>query len=522
MRLICCTEKRNRYLATVAFCAMMISSSILYAEDGFVSIFNGQDLDGWRSMDTSYFSVEEGAITAESTEAHPLNQNLFLVWEGGDVDDFELKLKFRIFGGPTANSGVQFRCGEKEDGHLFGYQADIDRGVKWLGCLYDEHMPRKLLANRGERVSIARDGERTTEVFAGSAELLTGFDPEEWNEYHIIAQGHKITIKVNGKTTIELDDREEGEAELTGLLALQIHSGPAMKVQFKEIHLKRTQLTDGRKKISFVAGAPSHASGEHEFNAGVKLLTRRLNAIPGLIVTSYYDHGWPKDPTAFDNADAIIFYNDGGGRHPILEHLAEIDQRMKQGVGLMCMHYAVEVPTSPAGDFFQRWIGGFYEGGYSTNPHWKASLNVAHDHEVGQGVEAQTINDEWYFNIRFLPAGDEIVEFLSSTPTEANMTVSRKGSRHWNDDAEKQLGQPQTVMWGLERADGGRGVGFTGGHFHRNWANDDFRKIVLNACLWVARCDVPANGVESESVSEEEINLDLDPKKSMTRIKLGG
>ena len=124
-------------------------------------------------------------------------------------------------------------------------------------------------------------------------------------------------------------------------------------------------------KIVLVAGRPSHGPGDHEFNAGCKLLAKCLGEVPGIepvVVTG----GWPEDESVFDGARTLVFFMDGGGGHPIIQkdHLETIQKLMDKGVGLVCMHYAVEVPKGKPGDKFLDWIGGYYETGFSTNPHW--------------------------------------------------------------------------------------------------------------------------------------------------------
>ena len=196
-----------------------------------------------------------------------------------------------------------------------------------------------------------------------------------------------------------------------------------MTVQFKDIRLKRLPLSEERKKIVMIAGPPSHPSGQHEFNAGVKLLARRLQKLDSVIVAPYHN-GWPGDPTALDNADAIIVYADGQKRHPLLAHLKTVDRLMRQGVGLMCMHYAVHVAPGTEGDFFNRWIGGFYETGFSSNPHWTADLVAAEDHPITRGIEPASIYDEWYFNIRFRDKQKGVTTILQAKPDEKARAIN--------------------------------------------------------------------------------------------------
>ena len=209
------------------------------AEDKFESIFDGT-LEGWSCPNMSYWSIEDGAITATSSDENPCRKNQFLVWQNGDLEDFELKLKFRIQGSDRANSGIQFRSAIAEgDGHATGYQADMDRSGNWLGALYDEHTGRKALAKRGQKTVIDKDGKRTTTTPGDGAKLMKAFNKDGWNDYLISAKGSHITLTVNGNVTAEVIDDETAHRDLIGKLALQIHSGPPMKVQFKDIQLKK-------------------------------------------------------------------------------------------------------------------------------------------------------------------------------------------------------------------------------------------------------------------------------------------
>ncbi|MCA9033422.1 MAG: DUF1080 domain-containing protein, partial [Planctomycetaceae bacterium] len=188
---------------------------------------------------------------------------------------------------------------------------------------------------------------------------------DDWNEYSIKAQGHVITLSLNGKQTIQIIDEDPAGLDLSGLLALQLHSGPPMKIEWKNIRLKRFPLTEGRKKIVFVAGSPSHGYFSHEHNAGCLLLADKLNTAAkndGLpVIAAVYTNGWPKDPTAMDNADCVVSYCDGGGRHYLNDRLADFDRLAQQGVGLVCIHYAVETTAGECGDHFLKWMGGFFE-----------------------------------------------------------------------------------------------------------------------------------------------------------------
>ena len=206
-------------------------------------IFDGKSLKGWKAKEMSYWSIEDGAITGKSTKENPCKSNQFMVWQGGEVADFELKLKFRVEGNGQ-NSGVQFRSKIRPDGLAVGYQADIYKSGGYLGGVCDELHKRKgpeLLTANGKKTVIDSSGKRTATDLAGKATMK----PQgEWNDYHITAKGQHIVLRINGVKCSELIDREEGHFDLTGILGLQLRSGDPMKVQFKDIYLKKLLPAD--------------------------------------------------------------------------------------------------------------------------------------------------------------------------------------------------------------------------------------------------------------------------------------
>ena len=211
---------------------------------GFIPIFDGKTLTGWKAADMSFWSVEEGAITAKITRRHPTKRNHYLVWQGGKLGDFELRLRHRILSPHDVNGGFQFRS-EMFDGEIAddcrGYQVDNNTGTDWLVRLYDE-FGRHTLAWRGERTVFGPTGEKTT-TRLDAATGPAGFKLEDWHDYHLICRGPQITLKVNGRTVAEVVDNDPDQQDFSGILALQLHSGPPMTVQFKDIRLKR--LDDG-------------------------------------------------------------------------------------------------------------------------------------------------------------------------------------------------------------------------------------------------------------------------------------
>jgi hypothetical protein len=273
------------------------------------------------------------------------------------------------------------------------------------------------------------------------------------------------------------------------------------------------RAADTPKKLVLIGGSPSHGPGDHEFNAGVKLLAKCLANLKELKV-EVVNNGYPKDDSILDGAAGILCYADGGDRHPLIleNRLERIGGLMKKGVGLMCAHFAVEVPKDLGAKEFREWIGGCYEHQFSCNPMWSPEYKEFPKHPVCNGVKPFSIRDEWYFNMRFRDKMEGVTPILTAVPSEQVRNGPYVYPKGPYPHIQAAKGNPEHMMWCTERKDGGRGVGFTGGHTHKNWKDDNFRKVVLNALLWICQVDVPKDGVES-SVSDEEIAANLDPKK---------
>ncbi|HZK95125.1 MAG TPA: ThuA domain-containing protein [Prolixibacteraceae bacterium] len=209
-------------------------------EKGFVSIFNGENLKGWRG-ESRIWSVEDNTITGRTTEKEGVAINNYLIWEGGEVRDFELKAKFKLIGG---NSGVYFHSFERTPDStnteaLVGVQADFsdDPNYAWVGVIM-EYKGREKLAERGRKVVIKEDGTRVDAGAVGDpTELLKAYKARDWNEYHIIVRDNLILLRINDIVMSEIRDYDVKRFK-SGFLALQVHVGPAMKVQFKDLRLK--------------------------------------------------------------------------------------------------------------------------------------------------------------------------------------------------------------------------------------------------------------------------------------------
>jgi type 1 glutamine amidotransferase len=268
------------------------------------------------------------------------------------------------------------------------------------------------------------------------------------------------------------------------------------------------------KKIILVAGQPSHGPGAHEFRAGSLLLKKCLDQVPG-ITSVVHSNGWPTQANAFDGADAILIYADGGAGHPIIQgdHRKILGALVNKGVGLGCAHFGVEIPSTNGGPELLEWIGGYYEHLFSVNPMWTPEFTAFPDHPITRGVKPFSVLDEWYFNMRFRPDMKGITPILVATPSEKVRNGPYVYPAGPYDHIVKNIGRPEAMMWAYERPDGGRGFGFTGGHRHVNWGNENFRKVVLNGLLWIAKADVPPEGVRC-AITSEELEQNLDPKPS--------
>lgn len=239
-------------------------------------------------------------------------------------------------------------------------------------------------------------------------------------------------------------------------------------------------------KIVFLAGPDSHLPGAHEHQAGSELLSAALRERQPSFETVNVYGGWPADEGVFAGADAVVMYCDGGDSHLVNKHLPTFNRLLDEGVGIVALHYCVEVPKDgPSANAMLRAIGGYFETWWSVNPMWEAQFMVLPQHPISRDVQAFTMKDEWYFNMRFVDSG--VLPILRAVAPLS--TMDRGNGPHSGNDAVRKLvadGVPQVTAWAFERDGGGRGFGYTGGHYHANWDNDDARELVLNAIEWVA------------------------------------
>jgi hypothetical protein len=208
---------------------------------GFDAIFDGSSMKGWDG-DPSFWKAANGALTGESSPENPVKQNTFLIWRGGTPTDFELKVEYRL---SSTNSGIQFRSVQLPAGSdigqwvMKGYQADIDAENQFTGQIYEER-GRGFLAMRGQATLIADTGPPKVvgHLQQTPDELKALIKTGDWNQVHLIARGSTIVQVLNGAVTSMVIDEDVNNRQLGGLIGFQMHVGPPMKVEFRNIWLK--------------------------------------------------------------------------------------------------------------------------------------------------------------------------------------------------------------------------------------------------------------------------------------------
>jgi hypothetical protein len=235
---------KQKLILALALSAALIARA--ETEPGFKPLFNGKDLSGWEG-NPKLWSAKDSEIIGQTTPDNPISGNTFLIWTNGTTSDFELRCSYKITSQNDkgfANSGIQYRSKvlDPKNWVVGGYQADFEAGKTYSGILYEEK-GRGILAQRGQKTIIKEDGNKHKVEVAGSVgkseEIQAAIKADDWNDYVVIAKGNHVQHFINGKLTVDVTDEDAAHAPKSGILALQLHAGGAMTVEFKNLRLKK-------------------------------------------------------------------------------------------------------------------------------------------------------------------------------------------------------------------------------------------------------------------------------------------
>lgn len=301
-------------------------------------------------------------------------------------------------------------------------------------------------------------------------------------------------------------------ASLAALAASTLVAGAARGGEAKDVFDYKAQKAapDSATKIVFIADKSPHGpEGNHEFVAGAIYLARAINAqYPNAYAVVHTQDQWPDD---LSHADAVVILLNHGGAavNPAVK------AAMDRGAGLMAVHYSVEVDKGEQGDAFLKWIGGYFETFWSVNPWWTAAFTKIPEHPTTRGVKPFTIEDEWYYHMRFVPEMKGVTPVLSAVPKLETLQGDKPSERGSNPAvrAEVEAGQPQHLAWAYDRPDGGRGFGFTGFHKYTNLKEDGFRTLLVNAVAWTAKLEIPEGGIPTSTPNDEDLAKLMADKK---------
>jgi hypothetical protein len=233
-------------------------------------------------------------------------------------------------------------------------------------------------------------------------------------------------------------------------------------------------------KIVLIAGSNAFKPGEHEYVGGCAVLSDLLKQTPGVAPVLALD--WPQKAETLRGARAVVFFFDGGDKHGVLQgdRLAMVQKLAASGVGIVQLHQAADYPKD-LGDRARSWAGAAWEKGYSQRAHWIASFQEFPQHAICRGVKPFTVDDGWLTKLRFVEGMKGVTPLLRTAAPTA---------------AQKPQGSEDVVAWAYERPGGGRSFTFTGGHLHRSFAQEGYRRFLVNGILWSAGLDVPAGGAK--------------------------
>jgi len=224
--------------------------------------------------------------------------------------------------------------------------------------------------------------------------------------------------------------------------------------------------------------------------------------------------GYPSAPSVLEDTSSIVIFTTGNKAHFLNSNLDAFDTLMKKGVGVVMIHRGTEAVKGEPGEMFLDWMGGFCDLDWSVNPHWKAHFDSFAEHPISNGVKPFCVDEERYYHMRFREDMAGVTSIFADLPGP-EILQRPDGERSGNPEVRRSVAAGEEHR--RQRPDGGRGFGFTGGHFHQSWQNDEYRKIVLNAILWTTKVEVPVNGLGSKTSTDEELLQNLDPTEKRVR-----
>ncbi len=272
----------------------------------------------------------------------------------------------------------------------------------------------------------------------------------------------------------------------------------------------RAAEATAKKKIVFIPGPQSHGWTGHAYTADCKLLAQILNENVPAVEAVVLEGGWPAGAThasPLRDAAAIVIACDGNGLLGSESNWKALDEIAKKGVGIAYLHYALD-PSKEYGKYLLNWIGGYYEQFWSVNPFWPADFKTLPSHPITRGVKPFKIEDEWYYHMRFVENMAGVTPILTAVPPDSTRK-GKDGPHSGNPEVRRRMGMPEHVAWAYSRSGGGRGFGCTGGHTHWVYAQNDFRKLILNAVCWIASVEVPLDGVATRTPTAQQMEANL-------------
>jgi type 1 glutamine amidotransferase len=264
---------------------------------------------------------------------------------------------------------------------------------------------------------------------------------------------------------------------------------------------------EAKKKVVFLPGKQSHGWSGHAYTADCSLLAGLLNEKAPGVEAAVLKDGWPKDLAPLEAADAIVIACDGNGLVGPVGNWKALAALAKKGKGIAFFHYALD-PGKEPGQYVKQAVGGYYEQHWSINPTWTAEFKTLPQHPITRGVKPFKLNDEWYYHMRFQDGMQGVTPILSAVPPDKTREGD-DGPHSGNPTVRSRKGMAEHVAWAYERPDGGRGFGFTGGHTHWNYGHDQLRTLLLNAVCWIAKVEVPPEGVQTKTPTPEQMEANL-------------